>query len=174
MLAHVGFLAPDRAGEVFDAFAASWLEKPVAAAPIAALDLSTGTVPDEFLDTYWSIVEDGVAGSLDAASITERTAGLGGLQNEAFQDRLVRSSMQYPGVKEIAGRSTPPGVRLPTLAACQPGSIGRQYHDLIVDDERFDHFLAFVRNIIRFQDSFREYLDRPIPVSLSENMLSSL
>ena len=134
VMAHVGFLAPDRAGEVFDAFAASWLEKPVAAAPIAALDLSTGTVPNEFLDTYWSIVEDGVAGSLDAASITERTAGLGGLQNEAFQDRLVRSSMQYPGVKEIAGRSTPPGVRLPTLAACQIGSIGRQYHDLIVDN----------------------------------------
>ena len=67
VLAHVAFLAPDRAGEVFDAFAASWLELPVAATPIAALNLSTGTVPDEFLDTYWSIVEDGVAGSLDAA-----------------------------------------------------------------------------------------------------------
>jgi ubiquinone biosynthesis protein Coq4 len=134
VLAHVGFLAPDRTGEVFDAFADGWLEKPVAATPIAALDLSTETVPDELLDTYWSIVEDGVAGSLDAASITERTAGLGKFQNEAFQDRLARSSIQYPGVKEVAGLSTPPGFKLSTLAACQLGSIGRQYHDLIVDN----------------------------------------
>lgn len=134
LLAHVGFLAPDRAGEIFDAFAASWLNKSVGAAPVAALDLSTGTLPDRLLDAYWSIVEDGVAGSLNAASITERTAGLGKLQNEEFQDRLARSSMQYPGVAEIAGRSTPPGFRLPTLAACPCGSIGRQYHDLIVDN----------------------------------------
>ena len=41
---------------------------------------------------------------------------------------------RYPGVKEIAGRSTPPSVRLQTLAACQIGSIGRQYHDLIIDN----------------------------------------
>ncbi|MFT4520444.1 MAG: ubiquinone biosynthesis protein Coq4 [Halioglobus sp.] len=134
VVAHVGFLAPDRTSEVFDAFAASWLEKPVAAAPIATLDLPTGPVPDELLNTYWSLVEDGVAGSLDAASITERTAGLGGLQNEAFLDRLAQSSMQYPGVQEIAGLSTPPWVKLQTLAACQLGSIGRQYHDLIVDN----------------------------------------
>ncbi|WP_279244752.1 Coq4 family protein [Candidatus Litorirhabdus singularis] len=134
MMAHVGFLAPDRTGEVFDAFAVGWLEKPVRATPISTLDLSAGTVRDDLLNAYWSLVEDGVAGSLDAASITERTAGLGGFQNEVFQDRLAQSSLQYPGVKEIAGRSTPPGFKLATLAACPLGSIGRQYHDLIVDN----------------------------------------
>ena len=108
LLAHVGFLAPDRAGEVFDAFAGRWLEDKIDAAPIASLDLPPRTVPDGLLDAYWSIVEDGVAGSLNAASITERTAGLGKLQTDSFQDRLALSSLQYPGVREIAGRSTPP------------------------------------------------------------------
>ncbi len=134
VLAHITFLAPDRTGQIFDAFAAGWLDKAVAAPPIATLDLPTGTVADELLNAYWSLVEDGVAGTLDAASITERTAGLGTLQNEVFEDRLARSAMQYPGVKAIAGRSTPPAIRLSTLAACPPGSIGRQYHDLIVDN----------------------------------------
>ena len=134
LLAHVGFLAPDRAGEVFDAFAGRWLEDKIDAAPIASLDLPPGTVPDELIDAYWSIVEDGVSGSLDPASITERTAGLGKLQNESFRDRLALSSLQYPGVAEIAGRSTPPRFRLEILGACPPGSIGRQYHDLIVDN----------------------------------------
>jgi ubiquinone biosynthesis protein Coq4 len=134
LLAHVGFLAPDRVGEVFDTFAGRWLEDTIDAAPIASLDLPPESIPDGLLDAYWSIVEDGVAGSLDAASITERTAGLGKLQNESFQDRLALSSLQYPGVREIAERSTPPGFSLAVLSACPPGSIGRQYHDLIVDN----------------------------------------
>jgi ubiquinone biosynthesis protein Coq4 len=134
LLAHVGFLAPDRVGEVFDTFAGRWLEDTIDAAPIASLDLPPEPIPDGFLDAYWSIVEDGVAGSLDAASITERTAGLGKLQNESFQDRLALSSLQYPGVREVAGRSTPPGFRLAVLRACPAESIGRQYHDIIVDN----------------------------------------
>jgi ubiquinone biosynthesis protein Coq4 len=134
LFAHVGFLAPDRVGEVFDTFAGRWLEDTIDAAPIASLDLPPGPTPDGLLDAYWSIVEDGVAGSLDAASITERTAGLGKLQNESFADRLALSSLQYPGVREIAGRATPPGFRLSVLRGCPPGSIGRQYHDLIVDN----------------------------------------
>lgn len=134
LFAHVGFLAPDRVVEVFDTFAGRWLEDTIDAAPVASLDLPPGSIPDGLLDAYWSIVEDGVAGSLDAASITERTAGLGKLQNKSFQDRLALSSLQYPGVREIAGRSTLPGFRLAVLRACPPGSIGRQYHDLIVDN----------------------------------------
>jgi ubiquinone biosynthesis protein Coq4 len=132
--AHVGFLAPDRVGEVFDTFAGRWLEETIDAAPIANLDLPPVSIPDGLLDAYWSIVEDGVAGSLDAASITERTAGLGKLQNGSFQDRLALSSLQYPGVRAVAERSTPPGFRLAVLRACPPESIGRQYHDLIVDN----------------------------------------
>ncbi|MFT7141609.1 MAG: ubiquinone biosynthesis protein Coq4, partial [Sulfitobacter sp.] len=134
LLAHVGFLAPDRVGEVFDTFAGRWLEDTIDAAPIASLDLPPEPIPDGFLDAYWSIVEDGVAGSLNAASITERTAGLGKLQNESFQDRLALSSLQYPGVREVAERSTPPGFRLAVLRACPADSIGRQYHDIIVDN----------------------------------------
>lgn len=45
VLAHVTFLAPDRTGEVFDAFAGGWLDKSVNATPIATLKLPTGTVP---------------------------------------------------------------------------------------------------------------------------------
>lgn len=134
LFAHVGFLAPDRVGEVFDTFAGRWLEATIDAAPIANLDLPPASIPDGLLDAYWSIVEDGVVGSLDAASITERTAGLGKLQNESFQDRLALSSLQYPGVRAVAERSTPPGFKLAVLSACPPESIGRQYHDLIVDN----------------------------------------
>ena len=134
LLAHVGFLAPDRVGEVFDTFAGRWLDDTINAAPIASLDLPPEPIPDGLLDAYWSIIEDGVTGSLDAASITERTAGLGKLQNESFQGRLALSSLQYPGVREVVGRATPPGFRLAVLHDCPAGSIGRQYHDIIVDN----------------------------------------
>lgn len=131
---HVAFLAPDRAGATYDAFAAGWLGEPVDAAPIATLGLPPEPEPEGLLDTYWALVEDGVAGTLDAASITERTAGLGTLHDDAFRVRLARASMLYPGVSEIAGRLAPPGVKLAELATCASGSIGRQYHDLIVDN----------------------------------------
>lgn len=133
-LAHVGFLAPDRVGETYDAFAEGWLGRAVEAPPIKTLALTARAVPDGLLDAYWSIVDDGVAGTLDAASITERTAGLGKLQSEGFHDRLAEASMLYPGIAEVAGQVIPPIVKLAEVSTCPTGSIGRLYHDLIVDN----------------------------------------
>ena len=134
-LAHAAFLAPDRIAEVYDAVTLGWRGDHVNAEPIATLpDNASEPAPEGLWDAYWAVVEDAVDGKLDALAITERTAALGQWMPERFVQRVAASAYLYPGIKEAAKAPLPPHMTLERLAACPPGSLGRQFHDLIVDN----------------------------------------
>lgn len=136
-LAHVAFCAPDRVGQAYDALALGWTGQAVGAAPIAVLNQPSLEAPDALWPAYGAVVEEAVAGKLDAGSITARTAALGGMLDEAFRARTAAMSYAYPGVAAIADAALPERVSLARLAACPDGSLGRRFHDLIVDN-KFD------------------------------------
>jgi ubiquinone biosynthesis protein Coq4 len=133
-LAHAAFLAPDRVAEIYDALAEGWRGEPVMAAPIATLGLPPSMAPDGLWEAFWSVVEDGRAGKLDALGVTSRTAGLGALQDAEFQDRVVQTSFTYEGVEAIATLPLPRRHRLEELGACPENSLGRLFYHVIVDN----------------------------------------
>lgn len=134
-LAHTAFLAPDRVGEVYDAVALGWRGQHIKAEPIATLkDNSSDAASDGLWDSWWAVVEDAIDGKLDALAITQRTAALGQWMPESFVQRVAASSYLYPGIEDAAKAPLPPHMTLDRLAACPKGSLGRQFHDLIVDN----------------------------------------
>lgn len=136
-LAHAAFLAPDRTADMYDALAEGWLGAPVKADPIRPLDRGAEAEPDGLWDEYWDIVEDGFNGNLDALSITQRTAGLGKYFTSAALARVAEAAHRFDGVTEAAAGPMPELIELSTLAACPKGSLGGEFHDLIVDN-KFD------------------------------------
>ena len=134
-LAHAAFLAPDRVGEVYDALALGWRGQAVDAAPIAAFaEQASEAAPEGLWEAWWAVVEDAVDGKLDALAITQRTAALGQWMPDGFVQRVAAASHLYPGITEAAKAPLPPHMTLERLAACPSGSLGRQFHDLIVDN----------------------------------------
>lgn len=134
-LAHTAFLTPDRTGEVYDAVALGWRGYRVDAEPIAVLTHQpSDAAPEGLWDAWWAVVEDAIDGKLDALAITQRTAALGQWMPESFVQRVAASSYLYPGIKDAAKAPLPPHMTLERLAECPEDSLGRQFHDLIVDN----------------------------------------
>lgn len=136
-LAHTAFLAPDRVAETYDAMSEAWLGAPIKAAPIQTLDTPSEPTPPDLWDQFWAVVEDAADGKLDALTITERTAALGGAMPDAFVARVAAMSHLYPGITEAAGADMPEKIQLETLAQQPAGSIGAEFHQLIVEN-KFD------------------------------------
>ena len=136
-LAHAAFLAPGRIAETYDAFAEGWLGEAIGAGPIANPSAPSPAPPTDLWSSYWAVAEDAIAGELDAGAITERTAALGGMMGEDYLAATAAASRAYPGVAAIDGAAPPARVTLDTLATCPEGSLGRDFHALIVDN-KFD------------------------------------
>ncbi|MEL6826789.1 MAG: Coq4 family protein [Pseudomonadota bacterium] len=136
-LAHAAFLAPDRVAETYDAVSEVWSGAPIGVAPIETLAQAPEPTPPDLWDQFWGVVEDAADGKLDALSITERTAALGGAMPDAFVARVAAMSHTYPGVTEAAGADMPGKIQLDTLAEQPKGSIGAEFHQLIVEN-KFD------------------------------------
>lgn len=132
-LAHVGFLAPDKIGAVYDAVAEGWLGRAIDAAPIGDMGKPSSEVPAGLWQAFWSVVDDAVDGKLNALTITQRTAALGGLLDDEFSSRAAAAARLYPGVTEAVG-ALPARISLDELGACPEGSLGRRFHSLIVDN----------------------------------------
>ena len=133
-LAHAAFLAPDRTAETYDALAEGWRGRAVNATPIDTFDRAPEPSPVGLWKEYWGIVEDGAVGNLDALSVTQRTAALGQHMTDTTLSRIAEMAHLYDGVTEAAARDTPELIKLSTLAACPENSLGREFHDLIVDN----------------------------------------
>jgi ubiquinone biosynthesis protein Coq4 len=133
-LAHAAFLAPDKTAETYDALAEGWLGRAVKATPIEPFDRAPEPVPVGLWGEYWGIVEDGIAGTLDALSVTQRTAALGKYFSPGATARVAEMSYMFDGVAEAASGPMPELIKLSTLEACPKGSLGREFHDLIVDN----------------------------------------
>jgi ubiquinone biosynthesis protein Coq4 len=135
--AHAAFLAPERIAAVYDAACEGWF-----GAPIRGAEIKVETVPPIAPDpalwpAYWAVVDDALAGKLDAASITARTADLGAFLNEGYRARAAAAAFAYPHVAAESSGALPSRISLSELAACPAGSLGAQFHDLIVDN-KFD------------------------------------
>ncbi len=137
MLAHPAYLAPERVAEIYDAAAEGWSGRPIDASAISSENQPTLSAPDDLWETYLGIVEDAIAGRLDALSITQRTADMTGLMTTDFTERLISAVNLYPGVIEAAQQPLPNMITMDQLAAQPQGSLAREFHDLIVDN-KFD------------------------------------
>lgn len=136
-LAHAAFLAPDRTAATYDALASGWLGRKISAMPMRPFGRAPEPAPGKLWDDFWGIVEDGISGKLDALSVTQRTAALGKWLAPAAISRVAEMSHMFPGVTAAASGPMPQLIELSTLAACPHGSLGREFHDLIVDN-KFD------------------------------------
>lgn len=136
-LAHAAFLAPDQVATVYDTVSEAWLDTSIEAEPINTLGQDSEPSPPLLWDQFWRVVEDAADGKLDALAITQRTAALGGEMPEAFVSRVAAMSHTYPGISEAAGAPFPSKIELKTLARQPAGSIGAEFHQLIVDN-KFD------------------------------------
>jgi ubiquinone biosynthesis protein Coq4 len=134
--AHAGFAAPERIAEIYDAAALGWYGKPIAASPMLYEVEAPHAIPSQLWTQFWAIMNDPDTGR-DAKDITVRSAALGGTYGPDFIARVARVARTYPDVARIEGAAYPPKITLEALAACPPGSMGRQFHDLIVDN-KFD------------------------------------
>ncbi|MEL6666015.1 MAG: Coq4 family protein [Pseudomonadota bacterium] len=133
-LAHAAFLAPDHIADVYDAVTTNWLERELNADRIATLNTVSEPAPDGLWQNFWNVVEDAADGKLDALAITERTAALGGEMPEAFVRRVAEMSHSYPGVSDASRGDLPAKIDLETLAQQPAGSIGAEFHHLIVSN----------------------------------------
>lgn len=136
-LAHAAFRAPDRVAETWDALTLGWEGKPVDAAPVPTLNRPPEPASDELWDEFWAIAQDAVDGKLDALLITQRTAALGAHVDPSCLPRSAEAALTYPGIAGLEEADLPDRVKLEDLAACPKGSVGREFHDLIVDN-KFD------------------------------------
>ena len=137
MLAQPAFLAPENLAGIYDAATEGWEGAPIEAAPIESETLHLLGAKDGLWGTYLSIVEDAVAGKLDALSITQRTAEMTGLMSPEFTERLIAAVCSYPGVQTASAKPLPNVITMEQLASQPQGSLAREFHDLIVDN-KFD------------------------------------
>ena len=133
-LAHAAFLAPDHVADVYDTVSQAWLDRGLDADRIATVRELPEPAPAGLWENFWSVVEDAADGKLDALAITERTAALGGEMPEAFVHRVAEMSHTYPGVSDAARGDLPAKIDLETLAQQPAGSIGAEFHHLIVSN----------------------------------------
>ena len=135
-LARVAFASPEATVPIYEWLAASWLDgvpfelgdRALPPELVAALG-DDGHWPEGLDAALWSLLDDGV----DADTITPRIAALGAFYPPAYRERLAAVARTFPGVSAFLERAEMPRTRLEIVAACAPGSLGRVFHDLIVD-----------------------------------------
>ena len=131
-LAHAGFVAPGTVAATYDAAAKGWFGDTIEG-PAIALDDAAAPPPPAFWSDLWTLLAELEAGTVGAL-ITPRTAALGGVLAEGFRPLAVRAALAFPGVAEAAAQGYPPKMTLEALARCPEGSLGHEFHRLIVDN----------------------------------------
>jgi ubiquinone biosynthesis protein Coq4 len=134
--AHAAFAAPHRIAAIYDAAAAGWIGRTLAAPPIAGQGVA-GAIPSALWTDFWPLAEDAANGRVDAVSITARTAALGSRMSADFVDRVAAGAHDFPGVTDAAHGPWPARINLEDLARQPAGSLGAAFHALIVDN-KFD------------------------------------
>jgi ubiquinone biosynthesis protein Coq4 len=132
LFARAGFVEPATILDVYDAAACGWFGD---ASPPASLSGGSGTINTALWQPFWDFLDDET--KMDAGGFTMRTAGLGQFVDEGFAKRAGDASLAYPGVSDAVSQGWPEKFQLAELAACPKGSLGSEFHHLIVDN-KFD------------------------------------
>jgi ubiquinone biosynthesis protein Coq4 len=130
LFARTGWIEPAHILATYDAASAGWYGE----APVAA-DLTGGAheVSPALWSDLWDFLED--ESPIDAGGFTVRTASLARHLGPDFLPRAIAASKAFDGVMRAAEDGWPDKFRLDDLARCPQGSLGREFHDLIVDNQ---------------------------------------
>lgn len=128
-LIHCAFARPELLPASWDALARGWLGGPDAEPTIAPPPPpADAAVPGALWPDLWSVVDDALAGRLDALAITARTAALARHLPEGFDQRLAALALAFPGVGAAAAGGIPPRFTLEELGQAPAGSLGALFH----------------------------------------------
>ena len=128
LFARAGFIDPGAIASIYDAAAAGWIDQ--VATPEDASQAGVLEAPAELWKDFWDFLEDDTP--TDAGGFTMRTAALGGRLDAGFETRAIAASLQFNGVREAAAQGWPERFRIEDLARCPEGSLGWEFHELIV------------------------------------------
>lgn len=131
LFVHAAACAPERLAVIYDGATEGWLGV-APRGPMIEAHGAADEVPAAFWDGFWALVDDPVA-NRDAADITARTAALAGTL-PALKARVAQTALLYPGVRDAAAAGYPSKFTLAALARCPTGSLGAEFHALIVDN----------------------------------------
>jgi ubiquinone biosynthesis protein Coq4 len=129
LMARAGYVEPALILDVYDAATAGWFGDPFHAVTLTG---GTGTASPALWPPFWEFLED--QSKMDAGTFTMRTAKLGDHVDAGFAARAGAASLAYPGVPDAVSQGWPERFQMEDLAACPPGSLGAQFHHLLVDN----------------------------------------
>jgi ubiquinone biosynthesis protein Coq4 len=126
--------APERLPGIYDAVAEGYLGAPVGAKAVPT-DATARPEPisDAFWRGLWQLLEEPRSG-LEAVNLTTKTAALAGLISPRMQARVGKAALAYAGVPAAVAQGWPKPFALEALARCPAGSLGAEFHALIVDN----------------------------------------
>ena len=125
--------APERLPAIYDGAAAGWLGRAPAAPAIPIGDAAPEPIPRGFWQGFWALAAE-PPGSLDAGGVTARTAALLRELSPGMSARVGAASLAYPGCAAAVAQGYPKRFTIEALARCPKGSLGGDFHDLIVDN----------------------------------------
>ncbi|MFI4965042.1 MAG: Coq4 family protein [Caulobacterales bacterium] len=132
---HAAAAAPERVPGFYDAVAEGYLGEPVGGRPVRTdLAQPPEPIPAAFWRDLWVLLGEPRSG-LTAGNLTTKTAALAGQVSPRLQARVGKAALAYPGVPAaVAQKGYPRRFLLDVLARCPAGSLGGQFHALIVDN----------------------------------------
>ncbi|MDB5494013.1 MAG: hypothetical protein JWP86_1350 [Phenylobacterium sp.] len=125
--------APERLPAIYDGVAAGWLGQKPRAPAIVLPDAPAEPIPRGFWQAFWALLAE-APGSLGAGGVTVRTAALLDELAPGVSLRVGAASLAYPGCAAAVAQGYPQRFTLEALARCPKGSLGGEFHDLIVDN----------------------------------------
>ncbi len=133
---HGAAAAPESLPAIYDCVADGYLGQPTGAKPVlTASDAADQpeVIPAAFWLALWDLLEEPRTG-LQAVNLTTKTAALTGLVSPRLHARVGKAALAYPGVPAAVAQGYPHKFSMETLAKCPEGSLGAQFHALIVDN----------------------------------------
>jgi ubiquinone biosynthesis protein Coq4 len=130
---HGAAAAPERIPHIYDAACEGWLGEPLGVAPVKTPSAAPEPIPPALWRGLWDLLDEPRAG-LEAVNVTTKTAALAGMVSAGLPARVGRSALAYPGVRDAAAQGYPRPFSLEVLARCPQGSLGHDFHALIVDN----------------------------------------
>jgi len=134
LLIHGAIAAPEQVPGTYDAVAEGYLGAPVGAKPVPTdVSQTPERIPAAFWPALWALLTEPRSG-LEAVNLTTKTAALAAMISPRGQIRVGKAALAYPGVPAAVAQGYPRPFTLAELARCPEGSLGGQFHALIVDN----------------------------------------
>ncbi len=131
---HGAAASPESLPAIYDAVAEGYFNEPIGAKPVLTkADAQPETIPATFWLAFWDLLDERRNGT-EGLNLTTKTAALAGLVSPRLQARVGKTALAYPGISAAVGQGYPQKFSMRPLATCPSGSLGGQFHALIVDN----------------------------------------